>query len=165
MEILSVSAMRKKRKRISATPKKAAVEKFISLLDNASDAEKRLMLNAADLWYELKLAIDAVEGPRAITYGERVNQSLTHMNVQIWMQKQSDRLASARDKRSRTAPQARARLDRMVCWGKSIEDCARDEFGADESGRVEQSALKRMRAMIVENLQGFAALAGLPGAN
>src|SRR6201993_2130484 len=40
MEILSVSAMRKKRKRVSAKPKKAAVEKFISLFD-ASDAEKR----------------------------------------------------------------------------------------------------------------------------
>jgi hypothetical protein len=163
MEILSVSAMRKKRKRVSAKPKKAAVEKFISLLD-ASDAEKRMMLNAADLWYELKLAIDAMEGPRAITYGERVNQSLTHMNVQIWMQKQSHKLKTARENRRRTAPKARARLDWMVCEGKSIDECAIAEWGCADESLVKARA-KKMRPMIVENLQAFAALAGLPGAN
>ena len=159
MKTLSVSAVREKPKRLSSRPKKASVEKFISLLD-ASDAEKRLMLASADLWYELRLVIDALEGPRAISYGERVNQSFTHMGIQTWMARQSDRLKSAREYRDRTAPKARDRLDMMVVYGFSIEQCAHEEWG-----RADQLACKNMRRMIVENLQGFAALARLPGAN
>ncbi|TYO60793.1 hypothetical protein FXV83_41865 [Bradyrhizobium hipponense] len=81
VEIPSIAAAREARKRISSKAKKPAVEKFIGLLD-VSDAEKRLMLAAADLWYELRTMIDDEQGPRAIMYRERVNQSLTHMAVQ-----------------------------------------------------------------------------------
>jgi hypothetical protein len=158
--VLSVSAAPpEKPKRVSSRPKMASIEKFIRLLDTHDD-EKKLMRAAADLWYEFKLVIDAAETPRAISYGERVNQSLTHMTVQMHMARQSDKLASAREYRSRTAPRARDRLDLMVLQGASIEDCAMAEWG-----RSDQSAIKNIRRMIVENLLGFAALTRLPGAN
>jgi hypothetical protein len=159
VEIPSISAASEPRKRISSKPKKASVEKFIGLLD-VTDAEKRLMLAAADLWYELRLAIDAESGPRAITYGERVNQSLTHMAVQGWMARTADKLRSAKTWRGLTAPRARERLDLMIVFGGTIEECAEAEWG-----RSDQSAVKRMRPMVAENLRGFAALARLPGAN
>jgi hypothetical protein len=159
MKTSSISAVREKPKRLSIRPKKASIEKFINLLE-ASDAEKRLMLLAAALWYELRLTIDVIEGPRAITYGERVSQSSTHMGIQTWMARQSDKLQNAREYRDRTAPKARDRLDRMIVHGFSIEQCALAEWE-----RADQLACKNMRRMIVENLQGFAALTRLPGAN
>ena len=44
--------------------------------------------------------------------------------------------------------------------GRTVEECAEAEWG-----RSDQSAVKRMRPMITENILGFAALARLPGAN
>jgi hypothetical protein len=155
----SISAVRKKQKRISARPKMSSVEKFISLVD-ADESEKKLMLLAAALWYELRHDIDAFEGTRAIEYAERVNQSLTHMNTQSWLARQTDRLASAREYRKRTAPGARARLDRLIVMGLNIEQCASAEFGT-----AHQAAVKGLRKMLIENLKAFAALTMLPGAN
>jgi hypothetical protein len=137
----------------------SSVEKFISLVD-ADESEKKLMLLAAALWYELRCAIDVAEGTKAIQYAERVNQSLTHMSVQGWMARQSDKLANARHYRMRTAPGARARLDRLIVMGLNIEQCASEEFGNSH-----QTAVKGLRKMIIENLRGFAALTMLPGAN
>ena len=155
----SISAAKPKRIRASARPPKATVEKFIGLL-NVDDAEKRLMLVAADLWYELRLTIDSVEGGRGITYGERVHQSLTHMAVQGWMASTTDKLRSAKMWRGLTAVKARERLDLMIVSGCKIEDCAKAQWG-----RSDQLAVKKMRSIMAENILGFAALARLPGAN
>jgi hypothetical protein len=155
----SISAVREKPKRISARPKMSSVEKFISLVD-ADSSEKRLMLLAAALWYELRYEIDVAEGTRAIQYAERVSQSLTHMTIQGWMARQTDKLGNARHYRMRTAPGARARLDRLIVMGLNIEQCASEEFGSSH-----QNAVKGLRKMIVENLKAFAALTMLPGAN
>lgn len=155
----SISAVRGKSKRISARRKKSSVEKFISLVDS-HESEKRLMLLSAALWYELRYHIDVADGTRAIQYAERVNQSLTHMNIQGWMARQTDKLANARQYRKRTAPGARARLDRLIVYGLNIEECASEEYG-----HANQTAVKSLRKMIVENLKAFAALTMLPGAN
>ena len=97
---------------------------------------------------------------KAIQYAERVNQSLTHMNVQAWMARQADKVANAKQYRKRTAPRARARLDRLIVHGLNIEECASEEFG-----NAHQTAIKSLRKMIIENLKAFAALTMLPGAN
>jgi hypothetical protein len=155
----SISAVREKSGRISTRQKMSSVEKFISLVD-ANESEKRLMLLSAALWYELRCQIDVADGMKAIQYAERVNQSLTHMNIQGWMARQTDKLANAKQYRKRTAPGARARLDRLIVIGLNIEECASEEFG-----NAHQTAVKSLRKMIVENLKAFAALTMLPGAN
>lgn len=48
----------------------------------------------------------------------------------------------------------------MIVFGNTIGECAKAEWG-----RSDQSAMKKMRPMMAENLLSFAALAVLPGAN
>jgi len=148
----SVTAVKPKRVRVSAKPKKSEVDKFLK--------GDKLLLVAAALWERLWLI--STEGDvRAISYSERVNKSLTNMGVETWMAKQSDYRQAVRMYRVERTPKiARDLLDAFIIANRSIEDCAQLRYNS--KGKV---ALERTRAEIRAFLMSFAGLTRLPGSN
>jgi hypothetical protein len=154
----SISAARpEKSKRLSARPKKTNVNKFLNA--GSMDPTDRLLLQAAGLWEQLWLTLQASEGPRAIVYGERVSQSLTHLGVQNWMANRKDARFDAERFRTLTSAWGRRLLDALIVEDHTIEGCAQIRFGS-----TKKLDLVYTRAEIRAYLMAFAALTRLPGA-
>lgn len=160
----SISAAKsKKRERVSARPRKSSIERFLSSAD-IEESTRKLFRETATIWEELALTLETEEGPRAIQYGERVNQSLKYMGVQQWLADQTDKLNSARQYRKfRTSPFARQLLDRIILENLSTEEIYGQMYGAEQP--VKKLRMVALRTEILAALRAFAALIRFPGAH
>ena len=160
----SVSAVgTKKKKRVSSRPKKSSIERFLNSAD-IEESTRKMFREIAIIWEELALTLQVDQGPRAIQYGERVNQSLKQMNGQLWLAEHTDKSKPALQYRKlRTSPFARQLLDRIIIENLSTEEIYERMYGADHP--VKKLRMVALRTEILAALRAFGALIRFPGAH
>jgi len=137
----------------------STVEKLFRANKLDSDPNtNRLMMAAAEIWYDLALVSLSSASPSAINYRPRVSTSMTRMQVDGWLAKHVDKTTESQRYRGFTGKHASALLDAIIVEDLTIESAALRILGRDN-----KPAGIEMLARFRQALVGFAALCRLPG--